>query len=171
MEKVSSARISLKWGLILGLFGIVTSTVMYTMGWFSQMTLNFILLVVFFIGVLYFAFKEFKELNGGLMSYGQGVGLGILLFVTAGVIVGTYDFVYKQFIDTTLVEKQLGIFEEQYESMGMSPEVIEQSLDSARMWIDGPLALLGSVFNYAFMGFICSLIMAAIMKKNQPVFE
>ena len=171
MEKVSSARISLKWGLILGLIGIVSNTVLYTMGWFSQMTLSLVILIVFFIGILYLAFREFKDLNGGFMSFGQGVGLGMLLFVTAGVIVGSYDFVYKQFIDTALVEKQLGIFEEQYESIGMSPEMIEQSLESARKWIDGPLSLIGAVFNYAFFGLICSLIMAAIMKKNHTVFE
>lgn len=171
MEKVSSARISLKWGLILGLLGIVSTTVMYTMGWFSQMTISFVIMFICFIAVLYLAFKEFRDLNGGFMSFGQGVGLGMLLFATAGVIAGIYDFVYKQFIDTTLVDKQLSIFEEQYESMGMSPEMIEQSLSSAKVWMDGPLALGASVLSYVLYGLICSLIMAAIMKKNQPVFE
>ena len=171
MEKVSSARISLKWGLIFGLLGVVSSTVMYTMGWFSQTAITIVVSIVLFFTIAFLAMREFRDLNGGFMTFGQGVGLGMLLSVTAGVIAGVYDFVYKQFVDTTLVDKQISLLEEKYESMGMSPEMIEQSMGSAKVMMDGPFALLSVVLTYAFMGLICSLIMAAIMKKNQPVFE
>jgi hypothetical protein len=53
----------------------------------------------------------------------------------------------------------------------MSPEMVEQSVNSAKMMMDGPFALLFMVLNYAIYGLVCGLIMAAIMKKNQPVFE
>ncbi|MCD8538693.1 MAG: DUF4199 family protein [Leadbetterella sp.] len=43
--------------------------------------------------------RSFRDLNGGFMSFGQGLGLGMLLFVTGGVLASGYDFVYKRLID------------------------------------------------------------------------
>jgi hypothetical protein len=171
MEKVSSARISLKWGLILGLIGILSSAVVFTMNLFSETTISFVVLLASLLVITFLAMREFKELNGGFMTFGQGFGLTMLLSVTAGVIVAVFDFVYKQFIDNTVVDKMLNVVEEKYESMGMSPEMVEQSVNSAKMMMDGPFALLFMVLNYAIYGLVCGLIMAAIMKKNQPVFE
>ena len=49
--------------------------------------------------------------------------------------------------------------------------LIEQALETAKPWMNGPLTPVVMIFSFAFIGFICSLIMAAIMKKNPPVFE
>lgn len=171
MEKVSTARIALKWGLIYGLLSIVVSTIIYTFNLLEHQWINSIVSVILSLGVLYVAFKEFRDLNSGFMTFGQGLGLGMLLFVTAGILASGYDFVYKKLIDPGIIDRQLDIVEKQYEKMGMAPETIEQALESARPWMDGPLTPLVMIFSFAFIGFICSLIMAAIMKKNQPVFE
>jgi len=171
MEKVSTARIALKWGLIYGLLSIVVNTIIYTFNLMEQQWINLVFSFVLSFGILYLAFKEFRDLNGGFMKFGQGLGLGMLLFVTGGVLISVYDFVYKKLIDPSVVDKLLEITERQYEKAGMSPEMIEQALETAKPWMTGPLAPVIMIFSIAFIGFICSLIMAAIMKKNQPVFE
>lgn len=171
MEKVSTARIALKWGLIYGLLSIVVNTIIYTFNLMEQQWINSVFSFVLSFGILYLAFKEFRDLNGGFMKFGQGLGLGMLLFVTGGVLISVYDFVYKKLIDPGVVDKLLEIAERQYEKAGMSPEMIEQALETAKPWMAGPLAPVIMIFSIAFIGFICSLIMAAIMKKNQPVFE
>lgn len=171
MEKVSTARIALKWGLIYGLLSIVVNTIIYTFNLLEHQWINTVVSIVLSFGVLYLAFKEFRDLNGGFMKFGQGLGLGMLLFVTGGVLASGYDFVYKRLIDPGIIDKQLEIVEMQYEKAGMSPEMIEQALEAAKPWMNGPLTPVVMVFSFAFIGFICSLIMAAIMKKNPPVFE
>ncbi len=171
MEKVSTARIALKWGLIYGLLSIVVSTIIYTFNLLSQQWISTVVSILLSIGVLFMAFREFRELNGGFMSFGQGLGLGMLLFVTGGVLFAGFDVLYKKVIDPGIVDKLLEITEMQYEKSGLSPEAIEQAIEAARPFIAGPFAPVVVIFSYALTGFICSLIMAAIMKKNPPVFE
>ncbi|MBX2952186.1 MAG: DUF4199 domain-containing protein [Leadbetterella sp.] len=171
MEKVSTARIALKWGLIYGLLSIVVTTIIYTFNLMEQSWISTVASILLSFGVLYLAFREFRELNGGFMRFGQGLGLGMLLFVTAGVLGAGFDTLYKKVIDPGVVDKILDITEMQYEKSGMSPEAIEQGLETARPLIAGPLAPLVVILSYVVSGFICSLIMAAVMKKNQPVFE
>jgi hypothetical protein len=171
MEKVSTARIALKWGLIYGLVSIVINTIVYTFNLLEHQLVNGLISLVLSFAILYLAFKEFLDLNNGFMKFGQGVGLGILLFVTAGVLASAYDLVYKRVIDPTVVDKQLDLIQQQNEKMGMSPEMIEQAMEQSRPFIEGPFALIIMVLSFAFIGLLCSLIMAAIMKKNPPVFE
>lgn len=171
MEKVSTARIALKWGLIYGLLSIVVTTIIYTFNLMSQSWISTVVSILLSFGVLYLAFREFRDLNGGFMRFGQGLGLGMLLFVTGGVLAAGFDTLYKKVIDPGVVDKILEITEMQYEKSGFSPEVIEQSMEAAKPFIAGPLAPVIVIFSYALTGFICSLIMAAIMKKNPPVFE
>lgn len=171
MEKVSTARIALKWGLIYGLLSIVVTTVMYTFNLLSQQWINTVFSVLLSLAVLFFAYREYRDLNNGYMSFGQGLGLGMLLFVTGGVLFAGFDVLYKKVIDPGIVDKLLEITEMQYEKSGLSPEAIEQAIETARPFIAGPFAPVIIIFSYALTGFICSLIMAAIMKKNPPVFE
>ena len=171
MEKVSTARIALKCGLIYGIVSIVVNTIVYTFNLLDKQVVNSIISFVLSFAILYFAFKEFRDLNGGFMKFGQGIGLGLLLFVTAGVLTATYDMVYKKVIDPTVIEKQMDMIQQQNEKMGMSPEMIESAMEQSRPFIEGPFALIIMIVSYAFIGLICSLIMAAIMKKNPPVFE
>lgn len=171
MEKVSSARISLKWGLILGLVSIAVTTVYYVLNIFNPSWYGYVVSFLMYFGVLYFAMNEFRTLNGGFMKFGEGLGLGVLAFLCSAVIYSVYDFVYKNYIDTTIISKQLQMVEQQYENMGMSPELIEQSLSQAETMFNSSLGFLMTIFGIVFSGFICSLIMAAIMKRNKPMFE
>lgn len=171
MEKVSTARIALKWGLILALINIVLNVVVYTMGLYHLLNFNFLILLIICSAAIFLALREFRETNGNLMTFGQGFGLGMLLSVTASVVVGLFDLVYKQFIDTTISAKQIGFIEEQYEASGMPPEAIEKALEFVTPWMSGPLSLFAIVLTYLFIGLVCSLIVSAIMKKTPPVFE
>lgn len=171
MEKVSTARIALKWGLILALISIAITTVYYTLNTFSLSWYNYVITFVTYFGILFLALKEFRSLNNDEITFGQGFGLGMLLFFTCSIIYSVYDFVYKSFIDTTVNEKILKVTEEMYESMGFSPDMIEQSMQQAAKTMDSPLSALYTVFGLMLYGVICSLIMAAIMKKTKPVFE
>ncbi len=171
MEKVSTARIALKWGLILGLISIAITTIYYTLNTFNLSWYNYVISFVTYFGIVFLALKEFRSLNNDEMTFGQGFGIGMLLFFTCSIIYSVYDFIYKSFIDTTVNEKVMRMMEEQYESYGMSPEMIDQSLQQAEKMVNSPLGMLLGIASLMFYGLVCSLIMAAIMKKTRPVFE
>ncbi len=153
------------------MLSVVVTTIIYTFNLLSQQWISSVVSILLSFGVLFLAFREFRELNGGFMSFGQGLGLGMLLFVTGGVLAAGFDIVYKKVIDPGIIDKILEMTEMQYEKSGLSPDAIEKAMESAKPFIAGPLAPVVVIFSFALTGFICSLIMAAIMKKNPPVFE
>jgi hypothetical protein len=171
MEKVSSARIALKWGLIYGVVGILYNTVAYNTELWKSWAVGVLALLVMLFGVLYFAFNEYKSLNGGFMTFKEGLGLGTLTVTTGGLISVIFDNFYKKVIDPSLIEQQIEMITEQYESMGLSEAQIDEAIQKVEATTNSGLAIVWGVLGAVVFGFIASLIMAAIMKKDKPVFS
>ncbi|HLO43452.1 MAG TPA: DUF4199 domain-containing protein [Leadbetterella sp.] len=171
MEKVSSARIALKWGLIYGVLGIVYNTISYNTGLWKSWAVGLLALFILLFGVLYMAFNEFKSLNGGFMTFKEGLGLGTLTITTGGLLSVIFDSFYKKIIDPSLIEQQMEMITEQYESMGLSEAQIDEAIQKVEASANSGLSIIWGVLGAVFFGFIASLIMAAIMKKDKPVFS
>jgi uncharacterized membrane protein len=171
MEKVSSARIALKWGIIYGIISMLSTTILYNTELWKNWGFTAILGLLISFTILYFSLNEYKLLNNGFISYGEGLGLGTLTAATGGIIGVVYDFIYKKYIDPNIINLQLEMSMEQYESMGYSDELLEKSMETAERFTNSGLAFLISVFVVIFFGFVASLIMAAVLKKDKPVFS
>jgi Protein of unknown function (DUF4199) len=171
MEKVSSARIALKWGLIYGIIGIVYNTLAYNTGLWKNWVLGLLAMLIMLFGILYLAFNEFKTLNGGFMAFKEGLGLGMLTITTGAILSVFFDNFYRKYIDPTLIEQQIDMITEQYESMGLSDAQIEEAVQKVESTANSGLGFLWALLGAMFIGFIASLIMAAIMKKDKPVFS
>lgn len=169
-ESVSPARVALKWGVIMGVAYMIYSTILYLTGQFANAALgwlSFLISIVF----LYLAMRDFREQNSGFMSYGEGVSVGTLTSVVAGLISATYGLVYTSFIDPTIPEQMAEKMQEQYEAQGLSDEQIEQTMEMMS-WVQSPgMTFLFGVLGAAFGGLIISLIIAAFMRRNKPVFD
>ena len=118
-----------------------------------------------------YAMREFKAENSGYMSYGQGLGIGTLIAAISGLLNSTFTMFYTQFIDTNLMKKALETAREDMERRGMSDDQIDAGMQfSEKMMSPGILFAMGIFFSI-FIGFIISLIVAAILRRNRPVFE
>ena len=171
MEKVSSARIALKWGLIQGILSIFTTTLLYNTDlWKNWMVMLGISFIITFV-ILYLALSEYKRLNNGYMSFGEGVALGTLAITVGGILGLVYDFCYKIYIDPNIVTQQLDLAREQYETMGFSEEQIELSIEKAQQYTTSGLAFILGIVFMVIIGAICSLIMSAILKKEKSIFD
>ena len=115
--------------------------------------------------------KDFKELNDGLLSFKEGLGLGTLTMFTGGLLSVAYDNFYRKFIDPTLLDQTIELVTEKYESMGLPEDKIEEAVTRMQESANSGLNFLWGILGVVFIGFICSLIMAAIMKKEKPVFS
>ncbi|MCP9763899.1 DUF4199 domain-containing protein [Lacihabitans soyangensis] len=171
MEKVSSARIALKWGLIYGIIGIVYNTVAYNTGLWKNWLIGLLAMLILLFGTLYLAFNEYKTLNAGFMTFKEGLGLGMLTVTTGGLLSVLFDNFYRKYIDPSLLEQQIKMITEQYESMGLSEAQIDEAVQKIENSAGSGLGFLWGVLGAIFVGFIASLIMSAIMKKDKPVFS
>ena len=126
---------------------------------------------IFLVIVMVFAHKAFKEGGDSFMSYGQGLGIGTLVSLITGLLSSAFMFIYVKFVDDSMIaqikEQQISGMEEQ----GLSDAQIESAMEIAsRFLTPGVMAIMGVVF-FVFIGFIISLIVSAITKKNNPSLE
>ncbi|MEL6926051.1 MAG: DUF4199 domain-containing protein, partial [Bacteroidota bacterium] len=59
---------------------------------------------------------------------------------------------------------------EQYEDAGMDEDQIEMAMSYAEKFTSPTMLAVISVISYAIMGFIISLIVGAIVKRNPPQY-
>ncbi len=164
----STARVALKAGVITGLAIIVYSVILNLAGASQSSPLHYVSFLLL-IGGLVYGMRDFKEQNGGYMSYGQGLGVGSLTSAVAGLLSTLFNTFYVKFVDPTLLQRTLDEQRVQMEDRGMSDAQIEQAISIAEQmssfsFLFGTLAVL-------FVGFLVSLVIAAIMKRDRDVLD
>lgn len=159
----------MNWGGILGLALIAYSLGLYLVGmnesqpaqWFSYA----IIATFIFLGT-----RAKREKNNGLISYGQGLGTGVGIAFFGSILVAFYTFVFFKFIDADMFEQLILRAEDQLYEKGMPDDQVEMAMQYTRKFMSPvPMAAM-VVLSYTFMGFIISLITAAIIKKEGDPF-
>jgi hypothetical protein len=170
MEKPSTARIALKWGLITAILIIIYTVVLYITALFKNPSLSWISFLLLLLGVV-MALREFKSLNNGYMSFSEGLGVGTLMSAVTGLLGSIFSFIYTNFIDTTIMQQMSDLQREQMESRGLSSEQIDQAMEMAAKFTSPSIIFLFGIIGYVFFGFIFSLIVSAIVKHSKPEME
>ncbi|TAE27550.1 MAG: DUF4199 domain-containing protein [Cytophagales bacterium] len=170
-EQPSTFRVALKWGLILGLVLVAYTLALYLTNTVGD-TLPSLLAYPIIVVVLVLAMRDFRALNNGFMSYGEGLTVGVVTAAVSSVLSSIFSYFYTNFIDTGATERAIEKIREKYEEMGMSDDQIETSMEMVQKMQNPVWTLVVGVFFYVLMGLIFSLIIAAIMKKEKTdVFE
>lgn len=166
----SISSVALKYGLLGALVSIVYSAVLLISGvnvggWAGS--LGYLILIAFMV----IAMKEYKSKNYGYMSYGQGLGIGTLVALAFGVLGGLFMFIYTSFIDPEYASNLMDKQRIELEERGMSDEQIDQAIAMGESFSSPVMMIVWSIVGYLIIGFILSLIVAAVMKNNRPEFE
>lgn len=168
-HKTTKGQVIIKFAIIYALVNIGISLVFYILdiaqsGWLSALPS-----LVLTATVLYFGLNSRRnDTLGGYMSYGQGLGTGMLIVLAGSAIASLYQFVFLTFIDPEFVEKALELAKEEMLKKDMPEEQMEQALSISRKmmkpWLMSLMAFVGSIF----FGLIINLVLAAITKKEDP---
>lgn len=168
-KKVSASQPAIKWALI----GLVTSIVITYAFQFLNADpnspikyLNLIPFVIF----LFLAQKEYKDLLGGYMTFGEGFLSGFLYAVFAGVLSAIFTYLYYAILSPEMVDKILAASQSKLAEGGMSQDQIDKAMDISRKYF-AVFGTLGALFGSAIMGAIVALIGAAIFKKERSAFD
>lgn len=110
------------------------------------------------------------------MTYGEGLGIGLLLFAVVGLLDTTYVMVYQTIIDPDMNAKVLEQVREQLAKAKLPDsiaekmdEAMEEAADKPQKGVSG-LTFIAGIFGQIFWGFILSLIVSGFMsrKKTDP---
>src|SRR5690554_1567266 len=127
-EKSTLWPIGFRVGVILALALIIYSMLLQVTGMVTNQALGIVAYVIYIIGIVW-AHKTYKESGDGYMSYGQGLGLGMIVSGVAGLISSLFSYFYLKFIDDSMLSEILNQSRIALEEQGMDDEHIEQAFD------------------------------------------
>ncbi|CAG5070028.1 hypothetical protein DYBT9623_02768 [Dyadobacter sp. CECT 9623] len=169
-EQTSTARVALKYG-VLGSVVIMVYTTIINVSGLSQNKLLSSLSFVLMIVAIVLAMKNFREQNKGFMSYGEGLAVGSLASAIMGLLSSAFTMFYIQFIDNTLLTQGMDQVREDMERRGMDDSQIDQAMELSQKFMSPGVVFIMGVLGYLLTGFIISLIVAAVIRREKPVFE
>jgi hypothetical protein len=167
-NQANSKSIILNYGLYLGVIGVIVHLALWASG--QLIELNWINSVVWIIGLIAFTvigIKSFKEGSGGFISWGQGLKIGMGITMIAAVITVIYTLLFINVIDPGFQEVAMEAQKQLWLDGGMTDENIEASVTMAKKFQTPAIASAMILGFSAFIGFIVSAIVAAIMKKSE----
>lgn len=175
-QTTSPSLIMLKWGAIGGLLSFIFTLITKftgleddfseTLGWVST-----IFTLIINVTILVLALREVREENDGFMSYGQGLGSSTLLGAIWGVIAGGFNYIYLQFIDQGVVQKQLDLARERLEDQGLTESQIEDAEKITKMMMGPGVQFVIVVLVTIVFMFILGLIVSGVLKREKSVFD
>jgi hypothetical protein len=169
-EKVSTARVALKYGVITSVVIMVYTTIINLAGQSQNKWLTTFSFVFMVVGIVA-AMKNFREENHGFLSYGEGLGVGSLASAIMGLLGATFSMLYNRFIDPTILTQALDEARANMEAKGMDDAQIDQAMAISQKFMSPGMLFAFGVIGYLFVGFLLSLLIAAFIRKDKPVFD
>lgn len=172
----SKSLILIKWGIIGALISFLFSIVTQysglaedfseTLGWIS-----FLFTFVLNVTILFLSLKEVRELQGGYLTYGEGLGSSTMLGGIWGIFAGGFNYIYLSFIDNSMIQKQMDLARERMEEQGLSDSDIQQAEKLTNMMLGPGVQFVTVVIFTIFILFVLGLVISGIMKREKPMFD
>ncbi len=167
MEKQTPTLLhqSMIYGLYLGLALVVYSLILYLASLSFNTSLNS--LVYLFIAVgLFLSLKHYRDqINGGVLAFGSGMKLGILISIFAGFLSGVFSYVLF-LMDPSLIDQVIQTQQEALLKQGMTEDQVVQMEEMMRKMTNPLIMVFSSIFSMALIGTILSLVVSAVLKKK-----
>ncbi|KAA9327004.1 DUF4199 domain-containing protein [Hymenobacter busanensis] len=167
---VTPSSVGIRYGVLLGIVSIIFSLLLFMTN-SDQSPLRWAGLLIS-VAAIWLAHGYFKKHNGGFMSFGQGLTIGLVMSVVSGVLSSIFSYIYMTFIDPSYMERLMEKTRTEMEAKGtMSDEQIDQAMSMMNKFSGGPMTLVFGILGALIIGLLISLIVSAITKHNRPEFE
>jgi hypothetical protein len=166
-QRTTISKVGIRYGLITAVLLIIYGLVLQFTGLYTNQALTWISYLIIAV-MVYLAHTAYKDGGDGYMSIGQGLGIGVLLSLVAGVLSSLFSFLYLKFVDDSMIGKIKEMQIEKMEESGMDDATIDQAMNTVDKMMTPSMMLLMGVLGMLFIGFIISLIISLFTKKSNP---
>jgi predicted PurR-regulated permease PerM len=170
-KKVSIIQTGIKYGLITAVVSLIYSVISFQTGLFLNFFLSIFIIILITAFMLVFAMREFKKDSNGYLSIGQGILVGLVTVIISSIIVQPFNFIYMNYIDTTIIPQMIDKITEVMERFDLPEDKIEEAIEKTQKDATSFTSLFSNLLVFAIIGLIISLIIAAIMKKKPSEFD
>lgn len=171
-EKVSSKKIIINYGVILGVVSVLLSVVMYVTGMYTDPHWSIgILGFLIMIAAIVYGIKAYKKANAGFLSLSDALKIGIGIALISGIIGVIWTFTLTTVIEPTYNAQMLEVQREKLlENPDMTEAMVEQTMAFTEKMTAPYIQVAFSIIGSLFFGFIISLFAGLIMKKKQELY-
>lgn len=168
-----TGKIGFTFGLLLGgvsvIFGLMlyTADMHYERGWAINL-INFLIMAA----VIVLAISQFKKANGGFISLGEAMKVGLATAIIAAIVGIIWQSIFVNFIEPEFMNN---IFEMEKSKMieqnpTMTDEQIEQGEGMIRFFTKPSIMVVMSLVVSLFFGSLISLVTGLIVKKQKDAY-
>ena len=169
--KASVKKIALNYGILFALAGIAFAVVLYVTNnhidrpWWASV-LNFLIAVAFIV----YGLKAYKKDNGGFMSLGQALKVGVAISLVASLVSAIYSYLFMTVIEPDFISQVMEFTEAQmYEqNPNLTADQAEVALSFTEKIMSPGIMIPITIIAGVFFGFIISLVAGLIMKRSRP---
>ena len=154
-------RICIKSGLIIVLGFIACGLVISLMG-LQRLSWNNLYYVVLVLGI-YFGHYCYKEAHHGLMTYQQGVKLGLISVAFVSLVNACPIYLYTKLVDASLISQLAQSVQESLRQKGIEEASVEEVVQTIQRMPPEVLAI-GILVSTVLLGFAFALVIAAFSK-------
>tara|TARA_R110002049_G_scaffold140994_2_gene302557 strand:+ start:93 stop:617 length:525 start_codon:yes stop_codon:yes gene_type:complete len=169
--KPKTGKYALTYGLILGAISVAFLLMLYSLDMHYQggpMVMGVSLLIT--IAVIVIGMLQFKKDNGGFMSFGEGLKIGVGIGLIAGIIGIIFNQILAGVIDPEMMNKameyQRGLL---METTKMTPEQIDTQMEGAKKFTTPSMQIVFGLVYSVVSSLLLSLIPALILKKKETI--
>ncbi len=165
-EAPSISNLALTYGLYLGIALILVSLAYYLTGNIFAKSTRWANNAVMICGIV-LAQINYKKRLGGIMFYGQALGVGILTVLFASVITALYTYILYELIDPSLNDQVILKMEEQLVTLeNMPEEQINLMIKMFATFQKPAVRAIMGIISSTFTGLILSLITSIFTQKK-----
>jgi hypothetical protein len=171
------------YGAILGAIVVIYSFILYVLkimpiGFFIPVILFIASLAIYFAGIFLGTKKIKNEILGGVMTYSQGLQIGVLIAFFAAVITAFYSYLQNTLIDPDYIVRVMNAQKDWMSSFMISKGIPEDQIEKSLALIDENMKdmnhvknLFVTILSSTIFGFAISLITSALLKKLPNLFD
>ena len=167
--EIRPIKTAITWASIAFFIIVLFTYLFYFLDIDSKSPVNYLSYVPFLV-CLFLSVRFHKETElGGFISFKRAFGTGFRFSSFLSLLMGIFIYVYFKFLNPDVFEKTLLEAENQMLESGNSTDKVDMAIEVSRSW--GPLiAGITTAVMYTLSGVVVSLIVAAILKKEEPFF-
>lgn len=170
-QQAKASKFVLNYGLILGILMVVLGVIMYVANYhldphWAFMVTSFALFIV----VVIFGVKAYKKENGGFLTIGEAIKVGVGIALIAGILSGLWNLLLSTYIEPDYFAQAAEL---QREAMiERFPEMTDQQLDNAAemnaKFMTPWLTFAITIVTNLLFGLLIGLLGGLIMKQKRP---
>jgi len=171
MENNSIKNLILTYGFFLGLSTILISVIKYTFGNHLEKNalesiVGFLVLIVF----IYLPISKYKNENQGFLKLSEAFKIGLGVSTIAAILSVVYIYVFANYIEPDFANDILAIEVQNLQKANRPAEEIKKGVEMMSGYMM-PMMYGGIIIMNLLIGFVISLVVGLILKKENPFLE